>query len=286
MAWTNPRTWVAGELVTASLFNTHIRDNENATRDYLLGAQDLGANWQAIGGRQFRFQASGVAHGMTAIVPTDVYGFLAPASATAGGIQLEGLSDTASDIGLFLTGIVGNATPTVPGIAFGGYKKNGTTVQAFTSSEVLFGFYNGGSQKAYMFGDGGFNIFAGGLAIGYAGTPTAATLHVGDTGFRMGLSGGNPYISASDSTPFGMSFDRAAGAGAVSISGVGLRLSISGSTGGVPEGAILFGGERGADPAAPAANHGILYLKDNGGGKTQLAIIFSSGAAQIVATQP
>src|SRR5215831_39975 len=30
MAWTTPRTWVPGELVTASMFNTHIRDNEAA----------------------------------------------------------------------------------------------------------------------------------------------------------------------------------------------------------------------------------------------------------------
>lgn len=29
MAWTAPRTWVAGELVTASLMNTHLRDNLN-----------------------------------------------------------------------------------------------------------------------------------------------------------------------------------------------------------------------------------------------------------------
>tara|TARA_R110000824_G_scaffold8899_2_gene40378 strand:- start:575 stop:1723 length:1149 start_codon:yes stop_codon:yes gene_type:complete len=28
MAWTAPRTWVAGELVTAALLNTHIRDNQ------------------------------------------------------------------------------------------------------------------------------------------------------------------------------------------------------------------------------------------------------------------
>ena len=28
MAWTLPRTWVAGEIVTAALMNTHIRDNE------------------------------------------------------------------------------------------------------------------------------------------------------------------------------------------------------------------------------------------------------------------
>ena len=30
MAWTAPRTWVSGELVTAALFNTHIRDNLQA----------------------------------------------------------------------------------------------------------------------------------------------------------------------------------------------------------------------------------------------------------------
>jgi len=30
MAWTAPRTWVAGETVTAALLNTHIRDNLNA----------------------------------------------------------------------------------------------------------------------------------------------------------------------------------------------------------------------------------------------------------------
>lgn len=27
MSWTSPRTWVTGELVTAALLNTHVRDN-------------------------------------------------------------------------------------------------------------------------------------------------------------------------------------------------------------------------------------------------------------------
>ncbi len=27
MAWTNPRTWIVGEIVTAALLNTHVRDN-------------------------------------------------------------------------------------------------------------------------------------------------------------------------------------------------------------------------------------------------------------------
>lgn len=29
MAWTSPRTWIAGETVTASIMNTHVRDNQN-----------------------------------------------------------------------------------------------------------------------------------------------------------------------------------------------------------------------------------------------------------------
>ncbi len=33
MAWTSPRTWAAGETLTAALLNTHLRDNLNAIRE-------------------------------------------------------------------------------------------------------------------------------------------------------------------------------------------------------------------------------------------------------------
>jgi hypothetical protein len=33
MAWTSPRTWVSGEVVTAALLNTHVRDNLKAIGD-------------------------------------------------------------------------------------------------------------------------------------------------------------------------------------------------------------------------------------------------------------
>jgi hypothetical protein len=33
MAWTDPRTWVAGETVTAAQLNTHVRDNLKAVGD-------------------------------------------------------------------------------------------------------------------------------------------------------------------------------------------------------------------------------------------------------------
>lgn len=39
-------------------------------------------------------------------------------------------------------------------------------------------------------------------------------------------------------------------------------------------------------PAAPAANRGRIFMRNNASGKTQLCVRFSSGAIQILATQP
>jgi len=41
-----------------------------------------------------------------------------------------------------------------------------------------------------------------------------------------------------------------------------------------------------ASPAAPSANKGRLFMRDNGSGKTQLCVRFSTGAVQVLATQP
>jgi hypothetical protein len=41
-----------------------------------------------------------------------------------------------------------------------------------------------------------------------------------------------------------------------------------------------------AAPAAPAANTGRLYFRDNGAGKTQLVVRFPTGAVQVIATEP
>ena len=40
------------------------------------------------------------------------------------------------------------------------------------------------------------------------------------------------------------------------------------------------------DPSAPAANKARLYCKDNGSGKTQLCVLFPTGATQVLATEP
>jgi hypothetical protein len=45
MAWTTPRTYVSGEILTAAILNTHVRDNENAL---------LGPFWFYIDGQSIR----------------------------------------------------------------------------------------------------------------------------------------------------------------------------------------------------------------------------------------
>jgi hypothetical protein len=40
------------------------------------------------------------------------------------------------------------------------------------------------------------------------------------------------------------------------------------------------------DPSAGAANSARLYARDNGSGKTQLCVIFATGAVQVLATEP
>lgn len=49
---------------------------------------------------------------------------------------------------------------------------------------------------------------------------------------------------------------------------------------------ILPLAEISADPSAPSTNVGLVYMKDNGGGKTQLVVRFPTGAVQVVATEP
>lgn len=40
------------------------------------------------------------------------------------------------------------------------------------------------------------------------------------------------------------------------------------------------------DPGAPAAEKGRLYVRDNGADKSQLVVVFPSGAVQVIATEP
>lgn len=41
-----------------------------------------------------------------------------------------------------------------------------------------------------------------------------------------------------------------------------------------------------SDPGTGAADSARLFARDNGSGKTQLCVVFASGAVQVIATQP
>lgn len=48
MGWTSPRTWVASEVVTASLMNTHVRDNLNAINGFVRKTADESVTSNAV----------------------------------------------------------------------------------------------------------------------------------------------------------------------------------------------------------------------------------------------
>lgn len=76
------------------------------------------------------------------------------------------------------------------------------------------------------------------------------------------------------------------------------RFSASGGDGSVGGGALTFTGatwsfgdatiilDEKTSPPTGGVNQATLYAGDNGAGKTQLVVIFGSGAAQILATEP
>jgi len=296
MAWTVPATATVGQLVTASWLNTYLRDNMNALHDFLTGSADLGSNWKLSSGRSLLFHDADVAHGMTTVQATDVYGALASISGTAGGVQLTGLSDTDA-AALLLVGYGGSATPTVAPVQITAVKKNGTGAQAIAAGEVGISFAMGGAATNKFYGDGGLNIVTGGLSVGYAGVPVAGTLAVGDANLRLELISGIAGLNFS-STAY-ISYDRSASAfrvvsGSKSLrwddnglrpNGAGFLCFPGGGSPGVasPEGVINFG-ER-SDPTAPSANEAYLYAKDNGAGKTGLYILFPTGTSIQIAVQ-
>lgn len=66
--------------------------------------------------------------------------------------------------------------------------------------------------------------------------------------------------------------------------GIGGTWAAVGRVGGTVMGAIPF--TEISDPAAPAANGARLYVRDNGAGKSQIVCVFSTGAVQVIATEP
>lgn len=259
---------------------------------YLTGASDLGQDWKVIGGRALTFVDADVAHGMTTVEATDVWGSLRPISATAGGVLFTGLADT-DQRGLQVYGINGSAAPTLGGLTLTGAKKSGTAAAAMAAAEIVMFISNYTTNMAKFYGDGSLCLLTGGLSVGFDGQPGVDEIQVGDANFKLDwqTTDMNLQFDTNDYLQYDRTnnqLDLVIGstlifrveAAGITISSAGIQLGATT----VANNSITFV-ER-ADPSAPDLNEGVLYLKDNGAGKTQLVIRFNTGAVQVIATQP
>lgn len=103
--------------------------------------------------------AASITHGMTNIVPTNVYGALGNTSTTNGGLGLNGFSDTGTTSGIIAVGTIGSNTPTatVPAIELRAAKKDvaGTGRTALASTETVLNVTNnGGTPLITVLGNG------------------------------------------------------------------------------------------------------------------------------------
>lgn len=116
---------------------------------------------------------------------------------------------------------------------------------------------NGGIGTGWIVGYGNSQGFACQLARG---------LELGSSS-KLAFSNGGPLQGTIDA--------------ALARSAAGIVALTDGSTGGG-----VFEFTEISDPAAPASDKARLYIKDNGSGKTQLVVVFPTGAVQVIATEP
>jgi hypothetical protein len=136
VAWTTPRTWVAGETVTAALLNTHVRDNMNAIDPTVVGTGPA------------RIGARATTAATQAIATTTV-------TTLTGGTSAWTASE---DSGGFVSGTVGTTTPiTIPAGKDGLYLcgveiKVGVASSGRAFADLLI---NGGSGRRFVFTNDG-----------------------------------------------------------------------------------------------------------------------------------
>lgn len=155
---------------------------------------------------------------------------------------------------------------------------NGGIVVSKTSNKSAY-LGAGTNGAGFEFDSAGFfvispNPSASVLSGAFSGTPA---VYVGGNGndirFRSGAAVG--FTSTADASG---TVDTASSRVIAGFVGFGTGAAGNGAGG-------IFLSERTA-PAAPASDGVYIYAQDNGGGKTQLMALFSSGAAQQVAIQP
>jgi len=95
-------------------------------------------------GALFRGSSAGLAHGITDVVPTNVFCEFSQRSTDHGSLIIRGLSDSTmgAENVLFIMGIHGAASPTAAAFALRGGKKSGTNYGALAANEPVLDIQN------------------------------------------------------------------------------------------------------------------------------------------------
>jgi hypothetical protein len=186
-----------------------------------------------------------------------------------------------------------------------------TWISNTTNTNAVFGAYSTSSGTA-VYGSSNTGFGLGGISTSSVGVYGNSSTSIGVSGFSNSLTGVSGYSngtihpatvghSAGDSTGVQGYSGAATLPSAKAKTGVyGYANQDASAKGVVGQSSKGFAGffigkvyttkfhemKEISAPAAPGANKARLFLKDNGSGKTQLCVRFSTGAIQVVATQP
>ncbi len=158
-----------------------------------IGTTGPGAKFDVRDGNIILTDAD-VAHGITDILPTTAFGGLSVSSSLAGGLDLNGISDTGTS--LTLNGTMGDTDPAdgTPAIVLSGAKKSGTGRTFLDTLETVFQLKNSTSNLLTVLGSGN---------VGIAKATPQTLLHVGGGSDNPSLASGDGtavYISNNGTT--------------------------------------------------------------------------------------
>ncbi len=153
----------SGQVQTASVANAAITAIKISVAQLSAIAADLGSITAGqllldLAASFIRFADAALAHGVTDILPTTVYGSFAQLSAAhTGGLTIYGISGAASISGLIVDAI-SQASPTAPSVALYATKKSGTGRVALAAADPAFEILTGPPGAAtlllHLRGDG------------------------------------------------------------------------------------------------------------------------------------
>ena len=173
---------------------------------------------------QLNMTDSDVAHGVTTLAPTNVWGRLSEMSGTKGGFHVTGFSSATDQEALELRGVM----PTTPddgksAIKIDAYAANGTGVQAIGTGKTLLLVTNNDAARVTVLGNGNTTFVGSVTAASFSGSLPTSSL-TGSISLTSQVSGSLPVANLNTGTLSNNTTGTAAG-----ITGVTL-ISLASST--------------------------------------------------------